>query len=210
MDPSSQSEKSESEGFPLIGTAAHLCVDMQELFAQDTPWRTPWLDRVLPNVVSLVETHPRDTVFTRLIPPAKPENAPGAWHAFYERWHEMTRSELDPKLLDLVEPLRRFVPPAQVVDKPFFSPFLHTHLFERLRTRHIQTLIVTGSETDMCVLAAIMSAIDLGFRVVLVQDAVCSSADETHDAVLTLFGNRFGMQVEMTDTRSVIARWVAR
>jgi hypothetical protein len=31
----------------------HLCVDMQRMFAEDTEWKMPWLERVLPNVISI-------------------------------------------------------------------------------------------------------------------------------------------------------------
>jgi hypothetical protein len=33
-------------------TAVHLCVDMQRMFAEATDWQMPWLERVLPNIVS--------------------------------------------------------------------------------------------------------------------------------------------------------------
>ena len=36
----------------------------------------------------------------------------------------------------------------------------------------------------MCVLAAVMDAVDAGFRVVLAADALCSVSDESHDAML--------------------------
>jgi nicotinamidase-related amidase len=55
-------------------------------------------------------------------------------------------------------------------------------------------LIVNGGETDVCVLATVLGAIDRGYRVVVASDAICSSADETHDASLRLYqgltGNR--------------------
>lgn len=56
-------------------------------------------------------------------------------------------------------------------------------------------------EADVCVLATMSGAIDRGFRVIVVTDAVCSSADETHDATMALYTNRFGAHVEtVTDT----------
>jgi hypothetical protein len=52
-------------------------------------------------------------------------------------------------------------------------------------------LIISGGETDVCVLAAVMDAVDAGYRVVLAEDALCSVSDESHDAMLRQFGARF-------------------
>jgi hypothetical protein len=57
---------------PIGGHCAHICVDMQRLFAHDTPWRIPWLERVLPQVVDLVGQQPERTIFTRFFPAARP------------------------------------------------------------------------------------------------------------------------------------------
>ena len=39
----------------------------------------------------------------------------------------------------------------------------------------------SGSETDVCVLATVLDAVDIGYRVIVVRDAICSSSDEGHD-----------------------------
>jgi spore maturation protein CgeB len=41
--------------------------------------------------------------------------------------------------------------------------------------------VISGGETDVCVLAAVMDAVDAGYRVVLAADALCSVSDESHD-----------------------------
>ncbi len=61
----------------------------------------------------------------------------------------------------------------------------------------------------MCVLATVLGAIDWGFRVILVTDALCSSADETHDAMLNVYMNRFGEQVETATTQTLMESWAA-
>jgi nicotinamidase-related amidase len=67
---------------PVGPKAIHLCVDMQTLFAERTDWHVPWLERVLPAVTRLSEAR-RRTVFTRFVPPERPEDAAGAWRRYY-------------------------------------------------------------------------------------------------------------------------------
>jgi nicotinamidase-related amidase len=57
------------------------------------------------------------------------------------------------------------------------------------------------------VLATMLGAIDWGFRVILVTDALCSSADETHDAMMNVYINRFGEQVETVTTETLLEGW---
>jgi nicotinamidase-related amidase len=85
--------------------AAHLCIDMQRLFSREGPWPTPWMERVLPMVIRLVERSPVRTVFTRFLTPATPEDMPGMWRVYYHKWAELTRSRIDPTTLDLMPEL---------------------------------------------------------------------------------------------------------
>ncbi|HJU16453.1 MAG TPA: cysteine hydrolase [Stellaceae bacterium] len=192
---------------PLGERTVHLCIDMQNLFARDTPWHTPWMARVLPVVTRIAERHPERTVFTRFIPPERPDRMPGSWRRYYERWRDLTRERLDPGLLDLVPPLAALAPPAAVVDKHVYSPFSEPELPSLLSRRGVDSLVITGAETDVCVLAAVLGAIDRGYRVVLATDALCSSSDETHDALLTLYRQRFAQQIETADSETILSCW---
>lgn len=193
---------------PLTGRTVHLCLDMQNLFAEDTPWHTPWMERVLPVVHRIAVRHRERTIFTRFIPPARPEDMGGTWRRYYERWRELTRERLDPRLLHLVEPLAELVPPAVVIDKAVYSAFSQPSLLQLLRERGIDSLVITGAETDVCVLATVMDAVDLGYRVVLPTDALCSSSDRTHDALMTLYHERYGQQIETADSETVLECWL--
>lgn len=186
---------------------AHLCIDMQRMFSDATPWQVKWLPGVLPRIREIVALHPERTFFTRFITARRPGMGCGAWKRYYERWASMTVEQLGNEMLDLAPELRVFVPPAEVIDKPVYSPWMSTDLHQRLRARNIDTLVITGGETEVCVLAAVMGAIDLGYRVVLAKDAVCSSADETHDAMVDIYCERFQMQVEAVDTEVVLRNW---
>jgi nicotinamidase-related amidase len=81
-------------------------------------------------------------------------------------------------------------------------------LHKMLQQDRIDTVIMTGGETDVCLLAAIIGAVDLGYRVIVVSDAVCSSTDETHDAAMEMYAKRFGQQIEMVATNQLVAAMV--
>ena len=192
---------------PLAPAAVHLCIDMQRLLAPEGPWPTPWMMSALERQIRLVEHSQTSTVFTRFIPPRSAEEMPGRWRRYYEKWRRVTREFIDPGLLELVAPLRSFAPPAVVVDKTRYSAFLQSPLQATLASRGVDTLIISGAETDVCVLATILDAVDLGYRVVVASDAVCSSSDECHDALMTLYHNRFSEQIEIADTDTIIESW---
>jgi nicotinamidase-related amidase len=187
--------------------AAHLCVDMQRLFSCEGPWPTPWMERVLPKVVQLVEKAPSRTIFTRFLTPQSPENMPGRWRAYYKKWSSVTSGRLDPRLLNLMPELERHLPPAAVFDKRVYSAFASAELLRWLRRGSIDTLIVSGSETDVCVLSTILAAVDRGYHIILARDAVCSSSDASHDAIIGLFHRRFDLQVEVADVAEILDTW---
>lgn len=67
--------------------------------------------------------------------------------------------------------------------------------------------MISGAETDVCVLATVLGAIDRGFRVVVAADALCGSHDQTHDAVLTFYRERLRHQVELAVVDEIIDAW---
>jgi nicotinamidase-related amidase len=192
---------------PLTERSVHLCLDMQNLFAPGGPWSTPWMPRVLPVIETLATRFPERTVFTRFITPQRPEDMPGMWQRYYQRWRVTTRECVAPDQLELVPSLRCFVPPAAVIDKTRYSAFAEAELSTHLDARRADALIVSGSETDVCILATVLDAVDLGYRVIVVEDGVCSSSDEGHDALMTLYGRRFSEQIEMAKAEEVLALW---
>lgn len=191
----------------LSDNCLHLCVDMQRLFAEPTDWCTPWMPRVLPKVLQIVGLGPARTLFTRFIPAEAPGQGEGTWRRYYERWASMTTEALGPEKIELMPELAQFVPPAEVLDKTVYSPWVGTDLHERLSSRGIDTLLITGGETDVCVLATVLGGVDRGYRIIVVTDALCSSSDETHDAMLTLYRGRYGQQVETVTTEMVLEKW---
>jgi nicotinamidase-related amidase len=195
---------SNSEETPL-GNWRHICVDMQRMFAEDTPWHVPWMKEVSPQVIEVASTHTDRTIFTRFITPRSPAEAVGQWRPYCEKWSVMTREHLPKEMLDIVPTLARFCPPALMFDKTTYSPWIEGGLDSMLKRDGVETLVITGAETDVCVLAMALGGIDLGYRAVVLSDAVCSGADETHDASLTLLGDRFSVQLNLVTTHEFLS-----
>jgi nicotinamidase-related amidase len=104
-------------------------------------------------------------------------------------------------------PLAALCPPAAVIDKTRYSALAEPRLLAHLREREADALIVSGSETDVCVLATVLDAVDIDYRVIVVRDAVCSSSDEGHNMLMRLYHTRFAEQIETADAATILARW---
>jgi len=76
--------------------------------------------------------------------------------------------------------------------------FTGTNLDFVLRNMDIQSIIVTGFLTDQCVLATTIHAGDIGYDVLLVEDACTGTTKENHNAVIRIAGDVF-LKVKSTE-----------
>lgn len=76
--------------------------------------------------------------------------------------------------------------------------FSGTNLDFVLRNMDIESIIVMGFLTDQCVLATAIHGGDLGYDVLLVEDACTGTTKENHDAVVRLAKDVF-LKVKSTD-----------
>jgi nicotinamidase-related amidase len=189
------------------GSILLVVVDMQRVFGEATPWQAPRFGAILPTIERLVAARPADTVFTRFLTPESPEAATGCWRDYYRRWSAVTLREMDAAMLDLAPPLRRFVPPAEICDKTTYSAFESEAFRQALLRRQPRALALCGTETDVCVLATALAAIDRGLGVILLEDALTSSSESAHGAVLEALAPRLPEQIERSTAAAFLARW---
>ena len=95
--------------------------------------------------------------------------------------------ELAPRAADLI------------VDKYGYGTFHDTSLAQLLRARGIQSLVVTGTVTQICVEETAREAFHHGFRTTMVADAVSSFAPDLHAATLKNFAMKFGWVADSAD-----------
>lgn len=81
------------------------------------------------------------------------------------------------------------------LDKRHYSAFCGTDLDVRLRERRITELHLVGVCTDICVLHTAVDAYNLGYELVIHEDAVASFDAQGHEWALRHFKNTLGAQI---------------
>jgi nicotinamidase-related amidase len=83
--------------------------------------------------------------------------------------------DLKPEPTDMVLPKRRF------------SAFFKTDLGQTLRTLGVDTIVVTGMTTEVCVLMTAMDGLCHDFSVIFLEDCSASRSKEFHQGCLNLY-----------------------
>jgi nicotinamidase-related amidase len=86
--------------------------------------------------------------------------------------HVRHNAEPGGKINDIVKPL----PNEKIISKDAVNSFVGTDLLDFLKTNKIDSLVICGMQTHMCVEAATRAASDYGFKCILVHDA-CATKD---------------------------------
>src|SRR5437870_7957251 len=95
-------------------------------------------------------------------------------------------------------------PEDEIVKKYRYSGFLPgtSDLADRLRVRGFDTVLITGTVTNVCCESSARDANMMNFRTVMVSDGNAALSETEHNASLTAFYNTFG---DVMDTGIIIA-----
>jgi biuret amidohydrolase len=92
-----------------------------------------------------------------------------------------------------------------VIDKPGKGAFYQTDLELMLRNRAIDTLLVCGVTTEVCVNTTVREANDRGFRCIVLSDCCASYFPEFHDMGLKMIKAQGGIFGSVSASAAVIA-----
>ena len=110
------------------------------------------------------------------------------WKGFLRQYADVGK-ELDcADVIDEIYP----EPGDPVVDKFGYGAFHNTNLDDLLKTRHVTSVLVTGTVTQICVEETARESFKRGYRTTIVSDAVSSYMPDLHAAVLKNFALKFG------------------
>ena len=92
-----------------------------------------------------------------------------------------------------------------VIDKPGKGAFYATELEPMLRHRGIETLLLAGVTTEVCVHTTLREANDRGFRCLVIGDACASYFPQFHAAALAMVSAQGGIFGWVSDSRRAAA-----
>ncbi|HEX7787583.1 MAG TPA: isochorismatase family cysteine hydrolase [Methylomirabilota bacterium] len=94
-----------------------------------------------------------------------------------------------------------------VVTKHYYDGFNGTVLDGALRARGVSTLVVTGTMTDICVLATVIGGFNREYRMVVVEDAVATLWPDIQRASLDIARRAYARVMSAKEVADEMARW---
>jgi nicotinamidase-related amidase len=159
---------------------------------------------VVPNVARLLEQF-RSRDATVFFTEFGSRNADGSDLPLWARRHnDWCREHLGrPCYLPLADPASRVIdalapaPGEPVIQKATSGPLAGTDIAQQLRTRGVETVVVAGVATSVCVLGMARELADSNFDVLVVADACATPGKDAHEAALALVSGSFGAVITM-------------
>ena len=201
------------------GRTALVIVDMQRAFLDPgEAMEVPPARDILPGVQHLIAVFREQNlpvVFTRftysadaplLVGELHPEHRPrppGAPGGFGHPSSSCLVGEDNVRVVEELEPR----PGELVVDKRYYDAFNGTALDGALRALGITTLVVTGTMTDICVLATVVGGFNREYRMVVAEDGVATLWPEIQRATLDIIGRAFARVASVKDIADQVAHW---
>ncbi len=193
--------------FPLrAGGSALIVVDMQNDFVRvGAPLEVPDARETIGVHLELLgwfRAKRRPIVFTRFIAgPSRtlmwnwsPQIAPPVcccWPGFQRKYDDIEGERDCVAIIDELAPL----PDEAQVDKYGYNGFHRTRLADLLAAHGVDTVLITGTVTQICVEDTARGAFHEGFQAAVVSDAVSSYAPELHRASLQTLSMKYGRVV---------------
>jgi nicotinamidase-related amidase len=204
---------------PERGRTALLVVDMQRGFLDPgAALEVPEARAIVPVVADLIARFRGSrlpVVFSQFVySPAAPllvgdlhpehrPTAPGAVTGFGRPSSSCLEGDPSVEVVAALAP----TPDELAVRKHWYDAFAGTPLDGALRARGIRALVVTGTMTDICVLATVVGAFNREYRVTVVEDGVATLWPEIQRATLDIIRRAYGRVVPAKIVADEIAGW---
>jgi nicotinamidase-related amidase len=143
--------------------------------------------RSLPIVYTKFLSRPQPCLLWEWSPQCRPPTK-CCWKGHFRRYEDIGAERDCAEIVDELPP----GPEDLIIEKYGYGAFHGTDLGDRLRERRVESLVVTGTVTQICVEETAREGFHRGFKTTLVADAVSSFASDLHAATLKNFAMKFG------------------
>ena len=157
----------------------------------------------LPVVYTAFVYSPRVPLLVGELHPEHTPAAPGAPRGFGRPSSCCLEGDPSADVIDALAP-REDEP---VVRKRWYDGFAGSELDGVLRARRVTSMVVTGTMTDICVLATVVGAFNREYRITVVDDAVSTLWPEIQRATLDIIGRAFGRVVSSKSVLDTLTTW---
>ena len=201
------------------GRTALVVVDMQRAFVEPgEAMEVPPAREIIPRIQELLGVFREKAlpvVFTEftyspnaplLVGELHPEHRlamPGVPRGFGLPSSSCLEGEDNARVVPELEPRRDEL----VVRKPYYDGFNGTVLDGALRARGVTTLVVTGTLTDICVLATVIGGFNREYRMAVVEDGVATLWPEIQRATLDIIRRAYARVVTAKEIADEVAAW---
>ncbi len=98
-------------------------------------------------------------------------------------------------------------PGEPVIAKRWYDAFAGSPLDGALRAHGVTSLVVTGTMTDICVLATVIGAFSREYRITVVEDGVATLWPEIQRATLDIVARAYGRVVSSKQLLDTVSAW---
>jgi ureidoacrylate peracid hydrolase len=180
--------------------AALLVIDMQNYFVkQGHQSEIPGAREIVPNINRLAAELRRrggHVVWIR----NGTDDTRESWSNYHDYLQSPDRAQRRLKSMEVGEDgyeywhLNDIQPEDAQITKKRYSAFIQgsSDIEEHLVDRSIDTLLITGTATNVCCESTARDAMMLNFKVVMVSDGLATHTDDEHNATLSSFYGQFG------------------
>jgi len=179
---------------------ALLVIDMQNYFVkQGHQSEVPMAREIVPNINRLaaeVRSRGGHVVWIR----NGTNNTRESWSNYHQYLQTPERTERRYKAMEIGEDgyeywhLNDMRPEDARITKKRYSAFIQgsSDIERHLRERNIDTVLITGTATNVCCESSARDAMMLNFKVIMVPDGLATHTDAEHNATLSNFYGQFG------------------
>jgi nicotinamidase-related amidase len=201
------------------GRTALLVVDMQRAFLDPgEAMEVPAAREIVPQIQALLElfrSRGLPVVFTEftysehvpvlvgLLHPEHQRAAAGAPRGFGRPSSSCLLGEANVHVVSELAPR----PDELVVTKHYYDGFNGTTLDQALRVRGVTHLVLTGTMTDICVLATTIGGMNREYRMTVVEDATATLRPEIQRATLDIVGRAYARVLTTKQVAEEMGRW---